>query len=1037
MVSKIYWQAKIWAILHDPPLKTLTTASQFLGREGAWQELDCMEGWSSPKKSNTTQIFSTTWLKEHIGSSDLIASASDRCAVTQLKSWQSSILYKKNGTGLTITHLLSGEKRQFTLIPELARLLETNQKQNLTLLESEPLEEIAHWPDPQQVFWYLWRCYPELLTQKLQPEIHLLPADTRIPDASLWSHVSMTSALAGSLAGYYQDDHTYPKYKQQNSNYSRPHIIHFSFSPVQEVIKFSRKMRDFWAGSWLIHYLSAKVCWKLANTYGPDTIIYPCLYQQPIIDHWLSNKYSDLAQFIEQPKNHQLLTAGFPNVIVMVLPNNGKNSADPKDNPVYAAVKLAKDTLQAEWRNLGAETKNSLDRSLWSKIDPKTWDSWLKCQWQFYSAGLPLGCPEQNLKQNPSIKDPDNSSQKIDNPEYSVWLDQQNALANPLEPLLSEAENQFFRQVFDLVDDENEPTSEKPGGYYAYKGLINVGTWWGSLLDQLRSELDAVKQGRNWKIPTVYGPRSTISGLGPVINTQTANRDNHWATEGDTQAFWSKQKGLFDGREELNATEVIKRSLHRILLKKILGVTEEKSQQNYYPDLTSGVAGWLKQLELQGQLSTIDAYNSHCQIILDKFNWINKRELRWGIPWITKNHNNWLNPRLLNSGWLWEDYPQSKTSQAADAEVLSELKQTISGFFKGDNNPTDWYVIAAGDGDGMGQWLSGQYLLPYENYIAPALIRRIQQDQSRIPEHFKLPLQDFLQIKKRMGPSTHSAFSRSLLDFANRLVPYLTEERYAGRLIYCGGDDILAYTNLWEWDDWLWDIRECFHGAPDPQEQFDNDGDYWSPKLNNTAEDLKELPKRPLFTLGSKATVSFGIIIAHQSVPLAISLENLWEAEAEAKKHQYRDRFDKQQIKDAVQVRAIFGSGNILKATAKFQVFSYWRDLVELANNSTIFNSGLFEQAVEIWTQHPAPHKGIKDWVKVFCSRRDVLQFNSQDQKQRAEINQFQDYLEKFISESWQQNPEDKIDREIKNWLKLAAFCLRNRDIQFHNSPSN
>ena len=44
---------------------------------------------------------------------------------------------------------------------------------------------------------------------------------------------------------------------------------------------------------------------------------------------------------------------------------------------------------------------------------------------------------------------------------------------------------------------------------------------------------------------------------------------------------------------------------------------------------------------------------------------------------------------------------------------------------------------------------------------------------------------------------SHSALGRALLDFSNQLVPYLTEERYAGRLIYGGGDDVLAYTNLW------------------------------------------------------------------------------------------------------------------------------------------------------------------------------------------------------------------------------------------------
>jgi CRISPR-associated protein Cmr2 len=61
-----------------------------------------------------------------------------------------------------------------------------------------------------------------------------------------------------------------------------------------------------------------------------------------------------------------------------------------------------------------------------------------------------------------------------------------------------------------------------------------------------------------------------------------------------------------------------------------------------------------------------------------------------------------------------------------------------------------------------------------------------------------------------MGLSTHGALSRALLDFSNRLVPYLTEQRYAGRLIYSGGDDVLAYTNLWEWDSWLWDNKTVF-----------------------------------------------------------------------------------------------------------------------------------------------------------------------------------------------------------------------------------
>jgi len=58
------------------------------------------------------------------------------------------------------------------------------------------------------------------------------------------------------------------------------------------------------------------------------------------------------------------------------------------------------------------------------------------------------------------------------------------------------------------------------------------------------------------------------------------------------------------------------------------------------------------------------------------------------------------------------------------------------------------------------------------------------------------PFKEFLDENKRMGPHSQRPLSRALL--INQLVPYLTEQRYAGRLIYGGGDVLAAYTNLWD-----------------------------------------------------------------------------------------------------------------------------------------------------------------------------------------------------------------------------------------------
>jgi CRISPR-associated protein Cmr2 len=182
--------------------------------------------------------------------------------------------------------------------------------------------------------------------------------------------------------------------------------------------------------------------------------------------------------------------------------------------------------------------------------------------------------------------------------------------------------------------------------------------------------------------------------------------------------------------------------------------------------------------------------------------------------------------------------------------------------------------------------------------------------------------------------------------------------------------------------------------------------------------------------MGSKATISFGIVLAHHSVPLAIALENMWEAEEEAKEHKYvngcllKNRKQTYAKKDAVQVRVIYGNGNILKATAKFDVFQQWKQLT-----TDDLESAMFEQAATVWGQHPAPIKlAIKPWTQAFCSRRD---FFKDDEVKQVKRQNFEEKLASFIEDLWDATePGNKLDNEVQNWLKLAAFVIRNRDIK-------
>jgi len=831
----------------------------------------------------------------------------------------------------------------------------------------------------------------------------------------------MTAALCGALAGYDLTEEDMSERWSKDKPLSRAYLAAFSFTPVQELIKASRKMRDFWAGSWILHYLSAKVCWDLAQIYGPDSFLYPSLFQQPLIDYWLREEWSEFQDLIDRPKGQQLLTAGFPNVLVMIL---------PKDK-VAGAMQTARQSLKAEWRRLGGEVLTLLQQERrWMPGLQETdsaWNGWLDAHWQTYWAAAAIGKEGEDLKDTGILRNQDS--------DRDPWVESQNTAYNLTEEtrLFLEKELAFLRATF---------APKKPG--------VNIGSWWPYVFDQTRFALTAIKNARTWQMPTAFGPRSTISGIGPVVHPDNHAEQRDWLTEGHTANLWDNHAGLFDGIEELNATEVVKRGLHRILSKAVLPhFPEQWREASYSPDLTSGVAGWLRQQEREAQQdddkdktretqARIDYFLEACKGISQSFPWTAQGDdapasLPWGIPWVRKHHEEWPNPRLLNAGWLIDDYePPSDLSHEDQIKVrdseLQRLKEQISTWFAAGNNPTDWYVLAAGDGDSMSEWLKGSLLMPYDNYVPNALKEKVKQS-SREAACVAEAFTEFLQQKKRMGPATHAALSRALLDFSNQLVPYLTEQRYAGRLIYSGGDDVLAYTNLWEWDSWLWDVRECFKGSQDPSKEFDDTGDYWRWKNGDPPENVSP---RPLFTMGSKAAISFGVVIAHHSVPLAIALENLWAAEDEAKDHVYL-KDGKKHKKDAVQVRVLYGNGNILKATSQFDVFSQWKELLNFQQQHPEIDPALFEQAAEVWRQHPVPiPEAIPAWTQAFCSRRDALSNKPELQ------TEFRDHLANLLGDLWltaqhdsnERKMAEERDREIQNWLKLAAFVLRKRDIK-------
>jgi len=916
----MYYERKLFALLHDPYLKALYTNK---ASKGAWQQVTCLSSRSQELEA---------WWNQHRGvSADHIASASDRVSFTP--QMRTSPTTTGGVTQVEICHPISGAKS--TLDFAFAGSLSDN---TLATVEERAIwQQIRHEPDAQKVFWWFWRFYGEAIAndQASQSQavsakdVLLLPADTRIPDCPLEAHTAITAALAGTL---------FPQEAAAPNQPQHPWLLMFSFSPVQDFIKASRKLLDFWAGSYLLHYLSAQVCWFLAERYGPDVVITPNLYQQTIIDALLLQKYPDFAAYFEhlQMQNPvtafqtkasaSLVTAGFPNVITALIPAQDKDTIGHELQEHLRQTWLSigtkvREAIKGRVRSLYEEAASVAQIEAWiaQEFPPplqaelqKEFHSWqqggrwewnalwqvqLEHFWESYWIALPLGDPEQSLACWRGA------------PTYPQWKRAQTVLANSEPTLPTEVEEKVY-------------------------ATINVGTWWPLLQQRLGQALSALKNTRNWQFPASPGERSSISGaysaLHPNLLYREPFREGHGLPTRSMRLFWCVMAqafpGLFNGTERLNAIEVTKRMAWQYGgVAASLGVTcLEDDYENLvrFPNASSiAAARFMVQQpeqvkrywrELQQEFTGDEQLRPY----RDRFGGKTRRPSH--IPQVDETLGDY-NGVMFSPKWLSEDVGIDNKQDLAALRSAVEWAQKRLKW--GDRSPADWWCILLADGDSMGDYVRGHNLRSYREYVASNIVADIDRQAQTLPEG--QAWQTFINsTPKRMGPATHVGLNRALLDFSNRLVPYLVEQRYCGRVVYSGGDDVMAVLPLEDALPLIQVLRQAWCGGSDPAGEFEPRGGYWQTVQGSNAAD--HLGMRRLFTMGQGATMSMGVVMAYKSVPLPTVLEHLWQAEKEQAK--------KLPGKDGLCFRVIYGSGNVLEAVLKGHLLEQWQCLVQQAN---------------------------------------------------------------------------------------------------------
>lgn len=307
------WRDILVAYLHDPPDKAL----QIRGHESRAR---------SYLQAALGDSVSEAELKDP---SDPLAAIAERVPAP---NWQTLTVPCEQGRFL-VRHPLSAAEQTVTL-----------SAWNQQAVSATIARVVATTEDTERRFLLLWRLLAEQLAHEHGDWFEQLPADTRIPDHTIWQHLDTTAALKGAQAAGGSD----------------AAFLSFSLGPVQSFIAAARSLRDLWSGSMILAWLTFQGMLPVIEAHGPTALVYPALRGLPWLDLWLRDE-KDLAA-IEAPPKERRIAPCIPNRFLAVVPWG------PDGSVAGELAARCRSRARAAWLELADAVRNQLDRK-WKPLD--------------------------------------------------------------------------------------------------------------------------------------------------------------------------------------------------------------------------------------------------------------------------------------------------------------------------------------------------------------------------------------------------------------------------------------------------------------------------------------------------------------------------------------------------------------------------------------------------------------------------------------------------------------------------------------------
>lgn len=248
----------VLAYLHDPPHKVLDLAEH---EEFAKSFIRAV--WiDRPEGSEDLRVEELTGSRELYPwetTPDHAAAAADRVIFPNRFAGAGGCFAAPDSHKGIVKHPLGAGERE-VLCPATAARAEEELQGSFGGIKAESWREF---------FFLLWRRWREE-SAAIDPALAVLPADSRIPDHSIWLHMDLTAAFEACRAG--------------GGSRLEPAFLLFQLGPVQEFIAAARSTRDLWSGSYLISWLTGCAIKAVTDEIGPSSVIFPALRGLGIFD---------------------------------------------------------------------------------------------------------------------------------------------------------------------------------------------------------------------------------------------------------------------------------------------------------------------------------------------------------------------------------------------------------------------------------------------------------------------------------------------------------------------------------------------------------------------------------------------------------------------------------------------------------------------------------------------------------------------------------------------------------------------------------